>query len=128
MYDTGKILTGLVIFIGLVTAPFWFGMGSSDEAPKPTVLTAKGDKCIESAAFMRANHMQILDTWRDDVVRNNDRIHKSVEHDGLTFDKSLSNTCMDCHSNKAEFCDSCHEYSSVRPYCWECHVEPKETN
>lgn len=128
MYDTGKILTGLVIFIGLVTAPFWFSLGSSDKAPQPTVLKAKGDKCIESAAFMRENHMQILDEWRDDVVRNNDRTHKSNDHAGLTFDKSLSNTCMDCHSNKAEFCDSCHEYSSVRPYCWECHVEPKETN
>ena len=26
---------------------------------------------------------------------------------------SLSNTCLDCHSNKAEFCDRCHNYASV---------------
>ncbi len=71
--------------------------------------------------------MQMLDEWRDDVVRNNDRTYTSADY-GTTFDKSLSNTCMDCHSNKAEFCDSCHDYSSVTPYCWECHVEPKETN
>jgi hypothetical protein len=40
---------------------------------------------------------------------------------------SLSNTCLDCHSNKAEFCDRCHNYASVSPYCWDCHIDnPKE--
>jgi hypothetical protein len=39
---------------------------------------------------------------------------------------SLQNTCMQCHPNKAEFCDRCHNYASVKPYCWDCHVEPKE--
>ena len=29
--------------------------------------------------------------------------------------------CLDCHSNTAEFCDRCHDYASVRPYCWHCH-------
>ena len=28
---------------------------------------------------------------------------------------SLTRTCMDCHSNKAEFCDRCHNYLAVRP-------------
>ena len=127
MYDTGKILTGLMLFIGLVIFPFWLGIGSSEKAPQPEILTTKGDTCVESAAFMRVNHMQMLDEWRDEVVRDNSRTYTSVAY-GTTFDKSLSHTCMDCHSNKAEFCDSCHDYSSVKPYCWECHVEPKETN
>ena len=118
----------MIIFIGLATFPFLLGMGGSDEkVPRPAVLTAKGDKCVESAAFMRANHMQMLDEWRDEVVRDNNRTYTSVAY-GTTFHKNLSDTCMDCHSNKAEFCDSCHDYSSVKPYCWECHVEPKETN
>jgi len=47
-----------------------------------------------------------------------DRI-KDVE-----FDMSLSNTCLSCHTNKAEFCDKCHGYASVDPYCWDCHVDP----
>ena len=34
-------------------------------------------------------------------------------------------SCMSCHSNKDEFCDRCHDYLAVKPYCWECHVEPK---
>jgi len=126
MYDTGKILIGVAIFLIIAIFPFLLGVGDSSQAPHPVVLKAAGEQCIESAAYMRANHMQMLDQWRDDVVRNNDRTYTNTS--GKTFTKSLSNTCMDCHSNKKEFCDSCHDYSSVRPYCWECHVEPKETN
>jgi len=33
---------------------------------------------------------------------------------------------MDCHNNKTKFCDQCHNYAGVSPYCWECHIEPKE--
>jgi len=68
--------------------------------------------------------MDLLNQWRDDVVRRADRIH--VGRDGKEYDKSLSRTCMSCHSNKTEFCDRCHNYAAVAPYCWECHVEPRE--
>jgi hypothetical protein len=37
------------------------------------------------------------------VVRNAER--EFVNPEGKTFNMSLSNTCLDCHSNKAEFCD-----------------------
>ena len=37
---------------------------------------------------------------------------------------SLTNTCLGCHSNKAQFCDQCHNYLEVTPYCWDCHVDP----
>jgi len=33
---------------------------------------------------------------------------------------------MKCHSNKKEFCDKCHNYMAVVPYCWSCHIAPKE--
>jgi hypothetical protein len=39
---------------------------------------------------------------------------------------SLSDTCLDCHSKKDQFCDACHTYSAVDPYCWTCHVVPEE--
>ncbi|MDX1708870.1 MAG: sulfate reduction electron transfer complex DsrMKJOP subunit DsrJ, partial [Desulfobacterales bacterium] len=69
----------------------------------------------------------LLDVWRDAVVREGKRIY--VNPAGKEFNMSLSNTCLDCHSNKAEFCDRCHNYASVRPYCWSCHIEnPKETS
>jgi hypothetical protein len=38
----------------------------------------------------------------------------------------LQNTCLNCHNNKSKFCDQCHNYAEVTPYCWECHIEPKE--
>jgi hypothetical protein len=50
-----------------------------------------------------------------------------VNSKGKEFEMSLQKTCMKCHTNKAEFCDKCHNYASVRPYCWDCHIEnPKE--
>jgi hypothetical protein len=48
---------------------------------------------------MKADHMQLLDVWRDTVVRNAERIYVNAE--GKAFNMSLSNTCLDCHSNKA---------------------------
>jgi hypothetical protein len=39
---------------------------------------------------------------------------------------SLTGTCLDCHSDKEKFCDACHTYSAVDPYCWDCHVIPEE--
>jgi hypothetical protein len=32
---------------------------------------------------------------------------------------------MKCHDNKEEFCDKCHLYAGVTPYCWDCHIDPK---
>ena len=34
-------------------------------------------------------------------------------------------SCMSCHANKDKFCDRCHDYLAVKPYCWDCHVEPQ---
>jgi hypothetical protein len=39
---------------------------------------------------------------------------------------SLQNGCMQCHSNKKKFCDECHNYLSVKPFCWDCHIQPAE--
>ena len=44
----------------------------------------------------------------------------------LKVEKSLQNGCMKCHTSKVKFCDTCHEYASVKPYCWDCHLAPVE--
>jgi hypothetical protein len=72
---------------------------------------------------MRANHMTMLDDWRHEVVREGKRDYKNEA--GKKFKKSLTLTCLDCHENKKKFCDKCHTYAGVKPYCWECHVDPK---
>jgi len=33
---------------------------------------------------------------------------------------------MHCHSNKKKFCDECHNYMAVKPFCWDCHIQPRE--
>ena len=104
-------------------SPFWINAGSSGDVPKPKILD-KEKKCIESKEYMRANHMQILNDWRDTVVREG--ISNYTAADGRVIRMSLQHTCMDCHKNKKEFCDKCHEYAGVTPYCWTCHIEPKE--
>jgi hypothetical protein len=113
----------------LATFPFWFNMFVEKTPAPELVLTAKAQAakvCVRDTAFMRANHMQLLDEWRDTVVRKAERIYVNAE--GKEFNMSLSNTCLDCHSNKAEFCDRCHQYASIEPYCWDCHIDnPKET-
>lgn len=123
MKDKNKILAGLVIFIVVITLPFWFNMGKAAPAPE-LELTAKAKAakvCVMPTAFMKAEHMQLLDVWRHNVVRNGERAF--VNPEGKLFDMSLSNTCLDCHSNKEKFCDRCHDYASVRPYCWDCHID-----
>jgi hypothetical protein len=130
MNDKGKIIAGIIIFFALVTSPFWYNM-FMDKTPPPKVeLTAKAkaaEKCVRDTPYMQANHMQLLDEWRDTVVRKAERIY--VNPEGKEFNMSLSNTCLDCHSNYTEFCERCHQYASIEPYCWECHINnPKETN
>lgn len=123
MYDAGKVIAGLVVFLVLMTSPFWLNMGKTAEYPK-LELPAVEKQCIESKEYMRANHMQMLDDWRLEAVRDGQREY--VSSDGRKFDKSLTRTCLKCHENKKNFCDRCHTYTSVKPYCWECHVDPKK--
>jgi hypothetical protein len=127
MHDVGKIAGGLVVFLVLVTSPLWYNALSASPPSAPEVADPpNGSKqCIEATDYMRAYHMDLLNDWRDDVVRIGLRDYHS-DLTGTTYDMSLSRTCMDCHSNKAEFCDRCHNYMAVDPYCWDCHVEPKE--
>jgi hypothetical protein len=126
MNDAGKIVGGLIVFIAVVTLPMWFHMakGTVPIPPEPKIET-DAKNCVAPVEYMRTLHMDMLNEWRDDVVRRGDRIYTSP--DGKQYDKSLSRTCMSCHHNKAEFCDACHDYAAVKPYCWDCHVEPTET-
>lgn len=94
--------------------------------PVPKLEKPKGvTKCVESVQYMRTSHMKVLDDWRDQVLREGNRT--PVEVEGVKYDRSLMNGCMKCHTEKKKFCDECHTYASVKPYCWDCHYVPKET-
>ena len=157
MYDGGKIIPGLIIGLSLFLFPFFWNSGRAAKAPVPQ-LTEKAKaatECVAPTPYMRTWHMQLLDNWRQEVVRNGDRYYDTKpktwemgwdrkvleywrnfiadtgpEYKGLKQDKvvykSLQLTCMECHSNKSKFCDECHNYMGVAPYCWDCHIAPKE--
>ena len=103
-------------------------------------LTTYAGECVEDQDTMIGHHMDVLNGWRDAVVRRGDKGH--VEINGKSYQKSLTKGCMACHTNRETFCYRCHEYADVLPLqplqerttarqpprgirCWDCHVEPK---
>ena len=127
MYDAGKILVGLVVFVGLVVSPAWYTAAHHKLSHVPDLQKpVEGKQCVESTPFMRAKHMNLLDEWRDSVVR--DGMHSYTASDGRTYEMSLEKTCLHCHTEPAKFCNRCHEYLAVQPSCWNCHQQPKGTS
>ena len=65
----------------------------------------------------------VLTSIGDEAVRTSDTTYVGL--DGKSYEKNLAGTCLgECHSDKDEFCDSCHEYVGAEPYCWDCHGSP----
>lgn len=130
MYDAGKIIAGVIVFAVLGTSPFLLNVfGKTAPVPEPELAPkAKlARECVESKEYMKKNHMQLLNEWRDAAVRDDLRVYESSA--GKHYHISLQNTCLDCHSNKDKFCDKCHNYVGVgQLYCWDCHLESKEKN
>ncbi|HET7318800.1 MAG TPA: sulfate reduction electron transfer complex DsrMKJOP subunit DsrJ [Nitrospirota bacterium] len=134
LYDGGKIIIGLAVFLAFALFPFYNNLGKVNAKPEPKTDTPAiqeweklyGKKeCVESKEYMRSEHMQMLNNWRDAVVRDMYRQYVS-QTSGKKFNMSLQNGCMKCHSNKKKFCDECHNYMAVKPYCWDCHIQPQE--
>jgi hypothetical protein len=122
MFDAGKILVGLGVFGALATGPVWWALGRDRGAP-PELEKPVGEakQCIEPTPFMRARHMQLLDDWRDAVVRRGERVY--VASDGQRHEMTLTGGCLRCHAEPKKFCNRCHEYAGVEAYCWDCHQQ-----
>lgn len=123
MYDSGKIIPGLIVFVLFITFPVWYNHGDAGAVPRPELPTTVKN-CVAPKDVMKATHMQMLIDWRDEVIRQGNR--SFFEVDGKKYQKSLQNACMKCHTSKKKFCDTCHTYASVSPYCWDCHLAPVE--
>lgn len=138
MSDKAKVIAGLVGLLVIGTFPIWFTLAASGEGLRE-LDSPEGvgqEECVEGD--MAARHMDLLDEWRDAVVRGelpDDRY--SHGHDGaLNYTSedygtewegiSLTRTCMNCHTSRSGFCDRCHNYADVNPYCWDCHIEPEQ--
>jgi hypothetical protein len=124
MRDKVTITAGLAVFLALASFPFWHTLrGDEDNARPELELPADASECIENTEYMTANHMDLLNQWRNAVVRDGQRDYTSSA--GEQHVMSLTRTCMDCHSNRETFCDRCHTYADVQPTCWDCHVAPE---
>ncbi len=124
MYNRRYIIPGILFFLAAFTFPFWANLITPRYA-RPVVELPKNEKdCVEPVAFMRGEHMRLLNDWRDAALREGKRSY--IATSGKVWEISLQNTCMKCHNDKEKFCDSCHTSNSVAPYCWDCHLPPQK--
>ena len=124
MRDRGKILGGLLVFLGMITFPVWYNLAAGTTSKAPDLKMPVQEKnCVAPVEYMRTSHMDLLMAWRDQVVRQNVRTFKAF--DGKTYTMGLTQTCMKCHTSRADFCDRCHDYAGVKPYCCDFHIDPK---
>jgi hypothetical protein len=102
----------------------WFthAFGDPGFRPEPK-LPAEQQECVESPEYMKAWHMDLLNRWRDSVVRDGNRLYEA--QDGERHKMSLTDTCLRCHSDHEQFCNQCHKFAGVDPYCWDCHIQPE---
>ncbi len=122
MYGTGRIIPALAIFLGFMTFAVWYNAGQAQQPPKPE-KPKDYKECVAPTEYMRTSHMVLLNEWRDDILRNGGP-RTGVTANGTSYTRSLQNGCMNCHNDKKKFCDTCHTYAAVKPYCWDCHLEP----
>ncbi len=123
MYDSGKIIPGLAVFVLLITFPIWYNSLIGDVGAAPVKDPNLSKDMLEyvnlpnglkhpPAEEMRAKHMEVL---------------KKIHANAVTkmTEQQPSMTCFQCHGTKEQFCDSCHAYASVKtPDCWTCHTKP----
>ena len=73
----------------------------------------KYDECVRETSYMRFHHMDLLAEIRDQVVR-----------EGVRGELGLSK-CRECHPNRAQFCNRCHNAVNLYPDCFGCHYYPE---
>ena len=124
MYNKKTIIPGLIIFLLILTAPVWYNGLKAGVMPQPEMPPGGEKQCVLPLEEIRDTHMQLINEWRDEVIRENKR--ETVTVGGKVYGKGLQLACLQCHTSKEKFCDSCHEYAAVKPYCWDCHIIPAQ--
>ena len=123
MYDAGKVVVGLALFVGLTTFPVWYNVASGEAGPRPELTLGTSEpECVLPKETMLAEHPALLNEWRNAAVRDGQRTYTRA--DDRTIRRSLTGTCLGCHAQKEQFCDACHGYVAVEPTCWDCHLTP----
>jgi len=97
---------------------------SAGRVPKPAIVQAEGEQCVEPVEFMRRSHMEVLLHQRDRTM-----------HEGVRTKSHSLKGCVECHASpatgsvaaeKGDFCRSCHGYAAVKIDCFECHASKRQ--
>ena len=116
---TGRIASAICL-LALLLPVLAFASG---RVPKPVIDIDKPGKCVEDTATMRREHPDMLKHQRDLTM-----------HEGIRTRKYSLKECVQCHASSKTgsvlgqkgFCQSCHEYASVKIDCFGCHAsKPK---
>jgi len=84
VYDTWKIIGGIVIFLIVVLSPLWYNAFTGRASYVPELkLPADEKQCVESAPYMRVNHIELLNLWKETVVRTGERTYKAGDGKNL---------------------------------------------
>jgi hypothetical protein len=98
-------------------------VSAADRVPKPVINIDKPGRCVEDTATMRREHPDMLRHQRELTV-----------HEGIRTRAHSLKECVGCHAStktgsvlgEKGFCQSCHDYASVRLDCFGCHAsKPK---
>lgn len=121
MYKGGKIIASLIIFVAILTFPFFYNMGKANAGPEIDPQELAYMQSIEPAFDMKAYHPQLFNQWRNEFVRNGKTVY--VNSQGKEFDINIGKLAGT--GTSSQFCASCHNYVAVKPTCWSCHNGPK---
>ncbi len=117
--SAGRIARAICLFALLLPVL----ASASDRVPKPVIDIARPGRCVEDTAIMRREHPDMLLHQRDLTV-----------HEGIRTRAHSLKGCVQCHAStktgsvlgKNGFCQSCHDYASVKLDCFGCHAsKPK---
>lgn len=122
----------VVVLIGISSVSGVVGAeegNATSGALLPVIPMGQGEACVEDTAFMRRNHMDLLDHQRDETVLKGKR------------DEPYSlRECLSCHvvfgpdaipvtaADPAHFCRACHDYAAVSIDCFQCHASRPEAD
>ena len=115
--NRGKAATVLVVIIlfPVVFSILGFAFRTSSEPQEAFLekVDTRWESCVKDAEWMRFHHMDFLKDIREDVVRS-----------GIKGGVTLAG-CGDCHVNRVNFCDRCHQVANVTLDCFGCHFYPE---
>jgi len=106
------VVAGMVILFPFVHSVGRFAWASISSSPKPFLQVAAdpSQRCVRDPIWMRQNHRIFLRELRDRTVR--ERIRSEI----------TLRSCSQCHKDKTQFCDKCHDAVNLRPDCFDCHA------